>query len=197
MSSQLPIPISEQKRLIRLVSARTDMTYALDAFHRYTQAEEHPARSHFFLAMVLAYCRPFTENYGFGPLSCEYRSFPDFPDEEMNLRHHRMIDLRNKMLGHSSIEGTKVWLVAPGAIVPETGEVATGYHCSVAKLIFADEPRFVSWLHEVPAALAPRLDADIGSLMRELGSKYLNPKDAYILDTGSKAFQWNKEAGRG
>jgi len=36
--------------------------------------------------MVLAYYRPFTENYGIGSLRCEYPSYPDFADAEMNER---------------------------------------------------------------------------------------------------------------
>ena len=106
-----PIPLSAQKRLLRLISARTDMMYADDAFRHFMLTSDESARHHLFLAMVLAYCRPFTENYGIGSLRCEYPAFPDFPDADMNLRHKRFLDLRNKLLGHSSIEGTKVLLV--------------------------------------------------------------------------------------
>ena len=78
--------------------------------------------------MVIAYGRPFTENHGIGSLRCEYPSFPDFPDADMNLRHQRMMDLRNKLLGDSSIEGIKVWLLAPGAVSPASGpDTAVGY----------------------------------------------------------------------
>jgi len=44
--------------------------------------------------MVLAYCRPFTMNEGIGSLRGEYPAFPDFSDADMNLRHKRMMDLR-------------------------------------------------------------------------------------------------------
>src|SRR3974390_2144789 len=98
------IPLSSQKRLLRLISARTDMQYASDAFQRFKTTADEGARYHLFLAMVIAYCRPFTENYGIGSLLCEYPSFPDFADADMSLRHKRLMDLRNKFLGHSSIE---------------------------------------------------------------------------------------------
>src|SRR5260221_6621342 len=131
------IPTSSQKRLLRLISARIDMQYASDAFLRYRDSRDDATRSHFFLGMVVAYCRPFTENYGLGSLYCQYKSFPDFADADMNLRHQRMLDLSNQFLGHSSIEGTKVWLLAPGAESPASGEKAVGYGYAAAKLIFS------------------------------------------------------------
>ena len=103
------------------------MGFASEAFHLFMATDNEGARYHFFLSMVLAYCRPFTENNGIGSLQCEYPSFPNFSDTDMNLRHQRMIDLRNKFLGHSSIEGTKVYLLAPGAVSPATGDTAVGY----------------------------------------------------------------------
>src|SRR5882672_5261871 len=96
-----PIPKSSQKRLLRMMSARADLTYSTDAFHRLMATEDDEGRYHLFLSMVLAYCRPFTENDGIGSLRCEYPNFPDFPDVEMNRRHKRMVDLRNRFLGHS------------------------------------------------------------------------------------------------
>lgn len=185
------IPSTSQKRLLRLISARTDLEFASDAFRRFEVANHEDARYHFLLSMVLAYCRPFTENYGIGPLNCEYPSYPDFSDADMNLRHHRMMDLRNKFLGHSSIEGTKVWLFAPGAVSPATGETAAGYGYAVAKLGFLD-PRFVLWLHAVVNALAGRLAADINLVSKEIGSNYLKNGELYLLDTGKKPFEWSK-----
>ncbi len=168
------------------------MEYASDAFARITAIVEQGATYHFFLAMVLAYCRPFTENHGIGSLLCEYPSFPNFADTDMNLRHHRMMDLRNKLLGHSSIEGTKVHLLAPGAISPASGGKAVGYGYAVEKLIFAGEPRFVAWLHDLVAALSCRLDVDISLVAKEIGSSYLRDGEIYQLDTGMKPFEWTK-----
>jgi len=48
-----------------------------------------------------------------------------------------MWDLRNKFLGHSSIEGTKVWLL-PLEQRTCTNEMMTGYGHAVAKLHFLD-----------------------------------------------------------
>ena len=185
------IPVASQKRLIRLISARTDMKFASDAFQRFATANDTDTKYDFLVSMTLAYCRPFTKNNGIGSLHCEYPSFPDFPDADMNLRHQRMIDLRNKLFGHSSIEGTKVWLLAPGAISPATGETAVGYGYASAKLDFT-MPAFVSELHDLIEVLAKRLDADIKMVAKEIGSNYLKSGETCLLDTGSKLFAWTK-----
>lgn len=167
------------------------MNFASDAFHRFMAVNDDVARHHFFLSMVMAYGRPFTKNHGIGSLRCEYPSFPDFPDADMNLRHKRMMDLRNKLLGHSSVEGTKVWLLAPGATSPASGETAVGYGYAVAKLDFT-KPDFVSELHDIIEVLANRLDADIRKVAKEIGSNYLKNGETCLLDTGKKLFEWTK-----
>jgi hypothetical protein len=184
------IPLSSQKRLLRLISAKTDMQYASDALRRFMATNDEGARYHFFLAMVLAYCRPFTENYGIGSLLCEYPSFPDFADADMNLRHKRFLDLRNKFLGHSSIEGTKVHLLAPGATSPASGETSVGYGYAVEKLIFSEKPQFVLELHDVVTVLSRRLEDDIRMVAKEVGSSYLRNGDIFVIDTAKKIFKW-------
>jgi hypothetical protein len=188
MSSAIPLP--SQKRLLRLISAITDMRFATGAFRRFTATNEEGARHHFFSAMVLAYCRPFTENYGIGSLLCEYPTFPDFADADMNLRHKRFLDLRNKFLGHSSIEGTKVHLFAPGAISPATGEKSVGYGYAVEKLIFSGEPQFVSELHDLVTVLSRRLEDDIQVVANEIGSNYLESGEIFVIDRAKKSFGW-------
>ena len=167
------------------------MHYASDAFRRFMATTEEEARYHFLTSMVLGYCRPFTENHGLGSLRCEYPAYPDFPDAEMNLRHQRMLDLRNKFLGHSSVEGTRAWLLAPGAMNPATKEVVTEYGHAIAKLEFPD-PRYAMWLHQVVDALARRLDADVKVVAREIGSTHVRAGERYELDTGSRPFEWTK-----
>ena len=185
------IPIASRKRLIRLISARTDMDSASDAFRRFAKTNDEDAKYHFLLSMVVAYYRPFTNNYGIGSLLCEYPTFPDFPDADMNLRHKRMMDLRNKLLGHSSIEGTKVLLFAPGATLPASGETATNYGYNVAKLSFT-ESEFVLWLHDLIKAMAKRLADDIVIIGKEIGTNYLKTGETYLLDTGKNSFEWTK-----
>jgi hypothetical protein len=164
------------------------MKYASDAFQRFTSTSDDGARHHLFLAMVLAYCRPFFENYGIGSLLCEYPLFPDFADDDMNLRHKRLLDLRNNFLAHSSIQGTKVHLLAPGAIM--SGVTAVGYRYAVEKLVFSVEPRFVSELHDLVVILSRRLDDDINVVATEVGSNYLQNGEIYQIDTGKKPFEW-------
>jgi hypothetical protein len=186
------IPLASQKQLLRLISARTDMKFAADAYKYFSSTGDENARYHFLLSMVVAYCRPFTENQGIGSLMVVYPSFPDFPDPELNERHKRMMDLRNKMLSHSSIEGTKVHILAPGAESPRDGKIASGYHYVAAKLIFSLDPRFVDWLHELIVALSARLNADIDTLVKSIGSQYLKDGEIFTLDTGNKEFEWSK-----
>ena len=168
------------------------MKDASDAFQRYMATDDEGARHHLFLAMVLAYCRPFTNNYGIGSLLCEYPLFPDFTDADMNLRHKRMIDVRNKLLGHSSIEGTRVHLLAPGATSLEHGVISQGYCYEMEKLVFSGEPQFVSDLHDIVGVLSRRLAADISVVSKEVGSKFLQNGEIYQLDTGKKTFEWTK-----
>src|SRR5882672_9207038 len=184
------IPASSQKRLLRLISGRTDMIYSSDAFHRFMAADGDEGRYHLFLSMVLDYCRPFTENHGIGSLRCEYPTFPDFPDAEMNERHKRMWDLRNRFLGHSSIEGTRVWLLAPGVAHPATGAPVSDYGYAAEKLHFL-EPDFATWLHDVVRALLSRLDTDISVVCREIGSNYLKNGELYVIDSG-QPFKWTQ-----
>jgi hypothetical protein len=167
------------------------MEFASNAFQRFVGTNDENAKDHFLLSMVVGYCRPFTSNYGIGSLLCEYPTFPDFPDADMNLRHNRMMDLRNKLLGHSSIEGTKVLLLAPGATSPASLETAIGYGYTVAKLSFT-ESEFVVWLHDLIKTIAKRLTDDIAIIGKEIGPKYLKPGETYLLDTGKNSFEWTK-----
>jgi hypothetical protein len=115
------IPKTSRNRLLRLISARADLDYATEAFHLLQATNLDPLRYHLFVSLVVAYCRPFTESEGIGSLRCEYPDYPDFSDVEMNARHQRMVDIRNKFLGHSSIHGTQAFLLAPGAQNPRHG----------------------------------------------------------------------------
>ncbi len=189
----IAIPLACQKRLLRLISARADMQYASDAFRRFMACPDNGARYHFFLSMVLAYCRPFTENNGIGSLRCEYPTFPDFADADMNLRHTRLLDLRNKFLGHSSIEGTRVYLVGPGAVSPMSGRLEHDYGWAIEKLMFSGEERFASWLHDLILTLSLRLNDDIKLVVKEVGSNYLKSGEVYVLDTGKNPFEWTQQ----
>jgi hypothetical protein len=110
----------------------------------------------------------------------------------MNLRHKRMIDLRNKFLGHSSIEGTKVYLLAPGANSPMTQEKAIGYGYAVEKLVFSEEIGFVQELHDVVKVLSDRLRDDIRMVAKEVGSRYLKNGEIYQINTDKKSFVWTQ-----
>ena len=166
------------------------MRYASDAAMRLTNTSEDEIRYHLFLSMVVSYARPFTQSEGIGSLLCEYPEFPDFPDAEMNRRHVRMIQLRHTFFSHSSVEGTKAWLLAPHALNPATQNTSTNYDYAVAKLHFL-HPEYVTWLYAVVEALSQRLDSDIPVVLREVGGSYLSDAEIYELDTGKAPFEWN------
>jgi hypothetical protein len=72
------IPRASQKRLLRLISARADIQYSQAAYHAFRSTAEPSLRYSTFLAMVISYMRPFTENCGLGRLQCEFPDYPDF-----------------------------------------------------------------------------------------------------------------------
>jgi hypothetical protein len=183
------IPQSLQKRFLRLVSAHADMGYAIEAFRVLEQAYSTRADYSLFLSMVVCYCRPFTESRGIGSLLCEYPNYPDWPDPEMNRRHKRMMDIRNNFLGHSSIEGSKVFLLSPGSKHPATGDTMTMFYYAVGKRQFL-RPEYTAWLYRVIEALFGRLHDDIQAVAKEIGTAYLKNMEIYEFDTGWDAFAW-------
>jgi hypothetical protein len=138
--------------------------------------------------MVTAYGRPFTANQGLGSLLVEYPAYPDFPDAEMNDRHKRLIDLRNKFHAHSSLEGTKTWLLTPGSVNPRSNEAVTDYGVVTAKLHVNDK-RFATWLHDAVNALLARLETDIVAKWKIVGSAQLQHGQFLLLES-DKPFQW-------
>jgi hypothetical protein len=185
----MSIPQSSQKRFLRLVSAHADMGYAIEAFQALQVAYSTPADYSLFLSMVVCYCRPFTESRGIGSLLCEYPDYPDWPDAEMNVRHHRMMDIRNNFLGHSCIEGSQVFLLTPGSKHPATKETCSTFYYAVAKRQFL-QPEYVRWLYEIVDALFHRIDSDIRAVAKEIGGTHLNAGEIYEFDTRAESFTW-------
>jgi len=164
------------------------MSSAIDAYQHFMAFRENSGSEHFFFGMVVAYGRPFTNNYRLGPITCEYPEFPDFTDKDLNLRHQRMIDIRNKFLAHSSVEGTRVMLVPPGVPNPVTGETSEEFDHNIGKRMFRD-PSFSEWLIEVAFSFKGRLDQDVRKLLREEYSS-LSSTQIVELHTGWTDFKW-------
>jgi len=166
------------------------MDYALKAYAKYKASHDDGERYSHFLTFIVSYCRPFTASHGLGSLQVE---LPDHPQEldlvEGSIRHQRMMDLRNKFLGHSSLEGTKVVVLAPGATDPGTQTVATSYRWNIARREFSDE-RYAAWLEELVRAFALKLDEMIDALVTEVGKLNLDPAEVRYLDTPADNFEW-------
>ena len=181
--------LAKDTKLLRLVSARLDMSYSLEAYGilRSLDGPENPLWYHAAVSMAVCYGRPFTKANGLGKLQVEYPNFPDFADPEMNIRHHRVIDLRNKFMAHSSCEGTKVLILPAGTKNPMTGEVVDCPDHLVGKRVFGDL-RFYDWLKDVVVALKGRLDADVRSRLVQLAGTATEP---FEMETGYDDFQWS------
>ena len=184
------IPKGSRTRLLRLISARADLDYATEAYHLLQGIELTALRYHVFVSLVLAYCRPFTESKGIGSLLCEYPDYPDFEDDEMNVRHQRMLDIRNEFLGHSSLHGTQAFLLAPGAKNPATGDTIAAHHYAVARRQFL-KPEFIQWLGPIIDALANRLNNSLRAVCAEVGAAYLSPEEVFELDKSHESFAWS------
>jgi hypothetical protein len=182
-------------KLVRLISARADMGFSLEAHSHFAAALGSPLAEHCFLAMVVAYCRPFFESYRVGRILCDFPAYPDFDDAEMNIRHQRMVDIRNKFLAHSSAEGTRVIVVPPGAANPISGLSRPFFEHLVGKRTFLD-PRFADWLVEVAYAFKGRLDVAVrDQLQSEFGARH--PIETFELDTGWADFSWSQTGEQG
>ena len=162
----------------------------MEAYGHYTASVGTPAAEHFFFAMVVAYGRPFFESHGVGPIKCEYPKYPDFTDSDMNLRHQRLIDMRNKFLAHSSAEGTRVMVIPPGLPNPLTGIAQSQFDHNIGKRTFLD-PRYALWLIDVIYAFKGRLDADVRKqLETEFGKEAFT--EPFEIETGWEEFKWTE-----
>lgn len=164
------------------------MAHALDAYGHYTASLGTPAAEHFFFAMVVAYGRPFFESHGVGLIKCEYPKYPDFTDHDMNLRHQRLIDLRNKFLAHSSAEGTRVMVIPSGLPDPLTGIAQNQFDHNVGKRTFLDPP-YAHWLIDVIYAFKGRLDVDV---KKQLKKEFEKKTEPFEIETGWEGFKWTE-----
>ena len=181
-----------ERRFVRLASARIDVIFAHQAYNMLCQCSSEEMMQHFFNSMVTSYCRPFTENHGLGSLFVEYHNYPDFSDAEMNLRHSRMIDIRNKFLSHSSIEGTWIQILPPNIINPITGKSKAKWDYNIAKRQFVQPEQrfFIDWLAPLLDTLANRLDNDIENILFEIGKKRRCFDKMFEIETGAELFNW-------
>jgi hypothetical protein len=147
----MPASPKQQKKLVRLISALSDISESVRAADFLGEDTPEPLWQHLFVSMVVAYGRPFTENYGVGRIECDYPNYPDFGDSDMPRRHSQLLDLRNKFLAHSSAEGTRVIVFSPGVLNPLAKKPRAGFDFNIGKRVFPDA-NFVKWLR---AALLP------------------------------------------
>jgi hypothetical protein len=179
----------ERMKLVRLISAIADMSESVRAAELLMAGAPDELYQHFFVSMVVAYGRPFTENYGVGRIQCDYPTYPDFGDSEMPVRHARLLDLRNKFLAHSSAEGTRVQIIPPGVPNPLGLPPRPEFDFNVGKRTFQDV-RYVEWLRIAPATFKGRLHSDIIQLLSDSFSGDPGLTAPFELRTGHEGFQW-------
>jgi hypothetical protein len=179
----------QQKKLIRLISAFSDMAQSLEAANSLVRGVQDKLYGHLFLSMVVAYARPFTENRGVGRIQFDYPRYPDFGDSDMPARHSRLLDLRNKFLAHSSAEGTRVIIIPPGAPNPLGRPTQPNFTFIMGKRTFADT-QYVEWLRAAPEAFSQRLYSDIHQLLEQSFAAQAGLTSPFELPTGHENFQW-------
>lgn len=179
------------KRVLRLLSARRDLEYTEEAMQFFLGTTSSELRYHLFVSMVVAYCRPFTENEGVGSLKIEYPNYPDYSDQEMNIRHERMVSIRHQFLAHSSLAGTKC--VISSTLHPVEGSkiVEEHFDYSIARRDFTKE-RYVIWLFDVCKALRLRVHNDLPKVLAENYSKGMGINTPITLNTDIDTFDWTK-----
>ena len=183
----------QERTFLRLASARADVYYARQAYTMIQQCPSKEVMLHLFTSMVTSYCRPFTENYGLGSLFIEYPDYPDFEDPMMNLRHSRMMDVRNKFLSHSSVEGTRLLVIPPNVINPMNERARSTWDYNIAKRHFVQPKQrpFIDWLAPLCDELGTRLDRDVDIALTALGNRKRIFDRTFEIDTGADAFQWS------
>lgn len=106
----------------------------------------------------------------------------------MNLRHHRLLEMRHRFLAHSSVDGLKVLLVPPGVRNPNTGESAASWGYRVGKREFLRE-EYVDWMKVIIEDLNRRLLVDIARMLPILGPKLCQSGECVEISTPSE-FSW-------
>jgi hypothetical protein len=182
-------PPKQQKKLVRLISALSDMWDSVQAANLLVGGVPDELYGHLFLSMVVAYGRPFTENQGVGRIQCDYPRYPDFGDSEMSVRHSRLLDLRNKFLAHSSVEGTRVQIIPPGVPNPLEKPTKANFTFTMGKRTFA-EVRYVEWLRVAPETFGRRLYSDIEQLVQQAFGAQPGLTAPFELPTGYENFRW-------
>jgi hypothetical protein len=167
------------------------MQYARDAYDRLAACHAGGERYDCFLSFVVSYCRPFTENSGLGNLGLEFPNYPEeLPLSDAKVRHSRMMDLRNKFLSHSSLEGTKVVLLSSGAVDPGTGNTVKSYSWNIAKREFLDQ-RYADWLVQIVDSLSEKLTDLIESETTRLSERFLGIGEVREIPTPADDFTWS------
>jgi hypothetical protein len=182
-------PPKLQKKLVRLISAFSDMLESVQAADLLVRGVPDELYGHLFLSLVVAYGRPFTENHGVGRIQCYYPRYPDFGDGEMPVRHSRLLDLRDKFLAHSSAEGTCVQIIPPGLPNPLGNPSQPTFTFNIGKRTFADV-QYVDWLRVAPEAFGRRLYSDIDQLLQQAFGAQAGLTAPFELPTGHENFRW-------
>tara|TARA_R110001583_G_scaffold194622_1_gene365984 strand:- start:1665 stop:2219 length:555 start_codon:yes stop_codon:yes gene_type:complete len=104
--------------LHRIAVAARDIECAQDGFKNIETLKAKPADKLYqplIFGAVASYCRPFTNNDGFGILPKRWKKFEGL--SELMDTHKKLIDYRNIVVAHSSITCNKLTIYPPNAIL--------------------------------------------------------------------------------
>ncbi len=124
--------INQSLEVHRIAVAARDISCAKDGFENIVELNANLGDKLYqslLFGAVTSYCRPFTNNDGFGNMAGKWKKFGEH--EELSKTHSELINFRNKVVAHSDISSNEL------IIYPVSGTLTVGEHSHVL-----EEPMF-------------------------------------------------------
>jgi hypothetical protein len=180
----------EDEKLIRLATAWADFLSAKKAFLLYDACPDEEMNYHLLLSLVTCYGRPFLRRDGIGPLTDEYKQFPDFSDEGMNDRHYYFVALRHVFYAHTTLDGVRLKLVPPNVPNPDKPVCRNKWDFNLGVRTFAahEYKVHIRATYPIIPELMTRLEKDIALIVPTVAKKYTGALTPFEIDTGAQTF---------
>ena len=180
----------QDKKLIRLATTWADLSSAKNAFLAYDACPDEELNYHLLLSLVTCYGRPFLRRDGIGPLTDEYRFFPDFDDDTMNDRHYYFMALRNLFYAHTTLNGVRLKLIPPNVPNPDKPLLRAVWDFNLGVRTFNSHEYKVHVRSAYPVIpeLMSRLEGDIAQTVPTVAMRYTGVTTPFEMDTGAQNF---------
>lgn len=110
--------INQSLEVHRVAVAARDIECAQDGFEKIFELNASPADKLYqplLFGAVTSYCRPFTNNDGFGSLPKKWKKFGD--KEQFSHLHEELFCYRNSVVAHSDITSNKLVICPPSGVL--------------------------------------------------------------------------------